>query len=85
MKFTIEIPDDQFAEVLAAIPARRGWTATIDVRDPDTGEVSQVVNPISAEDVLLTATLKFWEDEATAQRQAGIAPATPAKFDAVKA
>lgn len=69
MKFTIEIPDELYNEVLTAVAARRGYTAEIQERDPDTGTVSNKPNPLTLEDALTDATLKFWGDEDSAQIQ----------------
>lgn len=83
MKFTIEIPDIQFDEVVTAVSTRRGWTPTVKIRNDD-GEVSEIPNPQSREDVFTEATLTFWADEATAERVAKAPPVPRVKFDQIK-
>lgn len=81
MKFTIEIPDELYNEVLTAVAARRGYTAEIQERDPDTGTVSNKPNPLTLEDALTDATLQFWGDEATARRLDTRPAITPVKLE----
>ena len=63
MIYTIEIPDDQLAELALAVATKRGWTPT--VKD-ENGE--DVPNPITPNAVLTEATRVFWQNELDAYR-----------------
>ena len=82
MKFILEIPDEQFAELVEAVALRRGWTPT--VIDRASGEATEVPNPKSKEDVLADTFIAFCENEVTAYRANSRPPVERAKIDAVK-
>lgn len=79
MKFTIEIPDDQFTEVLTAISSRRGWQAKI-----TDGGLGEIANPKTREDVLYETIVGFFEDEVTAYRASQLSPIKRAKIEVIK-
>jgi len=63
MIYTIEIPDDQLAELALAVATKRGWTPTV---KNENGK--DVPNPITSNAVLTEATRVFWQDEIAAYR-----------------
>lgn len=65
MIYTIEIPDDELAELALAVAERQGWQAL--VKDE---EGNDMPNPVTPNALLTAATANFWNAELSAWRNA---------------